>query len=939
MSVSVYNNERSLAEDIAITWDAKCKANTSWAVKSLGAEISINATKEKHEKGKNGMNFPDLVLYGSVSKTPMSILQMWELKCPDVPLTDKTLLPQAIWKANFLGLSSTLIWNFQYGKLYVKNITTKEFEEVKSWKVHPEYIVKNRADALSFVDLYKPEIDTAIDDMFVTVNSLLSIGSIPKRVFTFEGAEYAIQDIINNNKLDTATCIKDAVMKNRLLDAVIDDWWSVAKIDYSFDETNKYIACSKKVILNWLQKILFANIIKGSLPKAADVEKIVDSTDIESANNIFKDVTASIDFFTMFYPIDFNTYLSDNAWQQVKEFNKYIIDEGIPTVSQDSLQSILNTTVTAMKRDVSGLYSESPILAEILVGITMLDMTKPAIDPCCGTGTISRKILDTKLKFGVPIENAYKTTWSSDYNSFPLQVASLALTTSEGINIPAIVYRKNIFEQNIGDDISITNPKDGSILHFIEPPFEYIISNLPFIDFNTETVSFPSSIKKQIIKDIKKKTKIELDEKNDIYAFILFYIWDLLNTGGRIGVIISNSWLKGTNKKFFDALTQYYKIVSVIISGNDRWFANVDTITTLLIAEKKNVIEKTNDNILFGRLLENFSDIESYNDANQIINDILCEKTSDKVAINKKSLNYVNNLFNKGLSLNYMFYETGWYKDVSSKVIPIDDIFKATRGLKSGADYVFYPNDASVVDAPFIQGMLKNGKDITTLIVNADSNIIMCDQNIPTLLTNGFVKTASYFNTQYLTIANNKSAKANESKNIRNGKPWYSPFAWNITDLADIVIPLNNYERIYCGRLAIPSIVNQRLVAFTAKPNTDMELCHALLNSIFFIFAMEAGANPMGLGALDNNATTIKKLPMLNPALLTKIQRDDIVDKFKPLLARDILSVEDEFHDSDREKFDRAVLKAYGIEKHYEIIKKEILTMMQVRLNARKLSK
>lgn len=938
MSVSVYNNERSLAEDIAITWDAKCKAKSSWKIKALGAEISINAIKENHEKGRNGMNFPDLVLYGSTSKTPMSILQMWELKCPDVSLSDKTLLSQAVRKANYLGLQSTLIWNFQFGELYVKDVNTNEFTVMKKWEVHPEIKISNRLEALEFVDNYKSDIDAVIDDMFVTVNSYLSLGRIPKRCFTFEGAEFAIQSIINDNKADVAEKLRYEVRKNAITGAQINNWWSVAEMDYSSDESDMYVACGKQTILNWLQKLLFANIIKSVYPKATDVEKITGVISIQDADDIFKDITAHIDFFTMFAPTEFSLLLPSNTWSQIVEFNTYIVEEGIPVITTESLQAILDTTVTSMKRNVTGLYSEKPSLAEILVGITMIDATKTAIDPCCGTGTISRKIIDNKLQRGESVSSAYNSTWACDYNSFPLQVAVMAMTSSESINIPTIVFRQNLFDLHVGNIIKITNPKDGSKLNYKVPQFDYIISNLPFVDFNTvNTTVFSNQNKLDIISDVKNNTGVVVDQKKDVFAFMLFYIWNLLSDDGRIGVIISNSWLKGTNKNFFDALTHYYSLEGIYISNSERWFDNAEVITNLLIAKKKKIIKRNSkDNVVFGRILPKLSTIHDSSVISGIINDILLKKNSDNVEMHSHNLEYIDELLQHGLSLNYLFYDNGWIKNVLQKTIPISNLFSSSRGLKSCCDKVFYTENPDTVDPVYLQGILSNSKAVNSLVIHPDKFVIVCDDNISTLRKNGYDKTADYFIQKKSIALHSKSAMSNADTNERNNHPWYSPFAWKLDDkYVDVVIPLNGFERMFCSKLSTPSLVNQRFTAFKARKNVNVDLCHALLNSTFSIFVMEAGANPMGSGALDNNSTTLQALPMLNPDLLTSKQKDDILTSFEPLLHRPILSVKEELEMSDRKEFDKTVMKAFGIEMYYDNIKDELLKMMYTRLYIR----
>ena len=80
-------------------------------IKSAGGESTLSVNKKSM--------FPDVLLYEDEAQT--KILQGWELKMPDVLITDETLIADATRKAKALGLNSFVIWNFTYGKLFIQN--------------------------------------------------------------------------------------------------------------------------------------------------------------------------------------------------------------------------------------------------------------------------------------------------------------------------------------------------------------------------------------------------------------------------------------------------------------------------------------------------------------------------------------------------------------------------------------------------------------------------------------------------------------------------------------------------------------------------------------------------------------------------------------------------------------------------------------------------
>ena len=72
----------------------------------------------------------------------------------------------------------------------------------------------------------------------------------------------------------------------------------------------------------------------------------------------------------------------------------------------------------------------------------------------------------------------------------------------------------------------------------------------------------------------------------------------------------------------------------------------------------------------------------------------------------------------------------------------------------------------------------------------------------------------------------------------RKGMEWYE---LQEKEIAEIFTMMNPDKRFFFARFETPSFVNQRLIGLNHKPDyEDMELNHALLNSIFTIFCIEA---------------------------------------------------------------------------------------------------
>ena len=102
--VKINKNERSWAIEM-ISQINTIASNNDLLIKRAGGESTVSVDLKMRM-------FPDVILYGD--KGLNSILQGWELKMPDVPITDSTFVNNSQRKTHFLHLNIYLIFNFQY---------------------------------------------------------------------------------------------------------------------------------------------------------------------------------------------------------------------------------------------------------------------------------------------------------------------------------------------------------------------------------------------------------------------------------------------------------------------------------------------------------------------------------------------------------------------------------------------------------------------------------------------------------------------------------------------------------------------------------------------------------------------------------------------------------------------------------------------------------
>lgn len=156
-------------------------------------------------------------------------------------------------------------------------------------------------------------------------------------------------------------------------------------------------------------------------------------------------------------------------------------------------------------------------------------------------------------------------------------------------------------------------------------------------------------------------------------------------------------------------------------------------------------------------------------------------------------------------------------------------------------------------------------------------------------------------------------------------------------EIAEIFTMMNPDKRLFFAKFETPSFVNQRLIGLTHKDDYfDLELYHALLNSMFTMFYIEASGFGRGLGVLDVSKDSIANCYMLNPKLINSNNRQKILDSFEKIKRRKILSVYDELNDPERIEFEHEVLRCFDIDEYFDKIKFSLLSMQEARATARK---
>ena len=906
-------NERSWAIDV-ISEINLYLTNKSWHFKGAGGENTISYDKRSL--------FPDVLLFKDTTKN--IITQGWELKMPDTEITDSELISNAIKKAKILKRESFVLWNVKSAVLYHK--IEDDFKILKSWD---DIDVNSRNEVKEKEQLWKE----LLFEILIDLNSYFESGEILEVTETEILSIEDVIDVILENTLSTTDSLKSKTRQNALLEAEINQWWnsSYGEYGYTANQTSEKLPTLSMVVLtDWVFKITFAHILKKHFNEAKEIENIQIDTSIDEAIDIIQTISENCDFWNIFSPNIGQNAISESAWSNLKELSLFLTSINIEAIDIEILHELLQSSVASAKRKVAGQFSTPKKLAELLNRLTINDKTKIVLDPCCGTGTIINQAYQLKEEYELNQEEILNSIWASDKHSFPIQLSTLSMANPSNIGRIINIFKADVINLEEGKIIEFRDPNNGQIVQKELPEIDYVVSNLPFIKskemkiLNPEIVAINDWIHEQT------DTALTLSGKSDIFAYIPFYLYQILSEEGKIGLILSNAWM-GTDygEIFLNIFRKFYNINFVLISGKGKWFNNADVVTTLLIASKRNIDDEVDANheISFCTLKER---IENIDDVKALSEDVLLSNESEILTINNYSLQGITELEEFGIPWSGYFSNLNWLGSVKDKLINTEEIFHFTRGERRGWNAMFYPATGHNIEQEYIKPVLKHLRNTTGLECTPNAEAFCCSKTIEELETlghNGAITWIRSFENQ-----RNGTNRPLPEVLAKPNMFWYEMTTEN---MADFVANVNYDRSLFIAKFENRSFIDQRMIGFSVKDEFLQEnkiLYLALLNSTISMFLIESFGFGRGLGALDLRATKFERdFKILNPNILTDEQKNEIITAFTPLLERDRLPLLEELEAEDRIAFETLLMEIYGISEYHTAVKKSLKELYQIR--------
>lgn len=902
---SVNYNERSWAIDL-IGHLKKLSAEGGQPVRDAGGELTISTG--------DGSRFPDVLLYGDLDSA--RILQGWELKMPDTPIDDVAFVDDAADKADLLGLDSFVLWNVTEAVLYTRG-DDQTFAPNHRWSDLAD--IRTRTAALGA----RARWENLATEILAYVNDLFARNALEGRRFIDAYRSGGITELIFRNTGSVAETLIAESRSDGAFRAEITVWWARNKAEYG-STRDKFEVLAQSILSDWIGKFLFAHVLQARREEAHAVDDIGSDHTPEQALVVFQNLSEQCNFYTIFGQRLGSKCLSDQAWLDLRQLNVLLSSLRLGGIEQLQLSAMLESSVEVSRRKIKGQYPTPANLAHLLVSLCVDDIAASRVlDPCAGSGTISRAALEIKLNHGVTGKVASSQVIAGDIDPQTLQIATFALARPELMTHPIRVFNADAFTLTEDTVLTLRDPNTGEAFTEALGTFDAVTSNLPFVSQDGRQ-QYGAAIAKV---NASFGEEGGLTGRADVAAYLPFALHDLIKPDGKLGIIITNAWLATSwGLDFQDRLRNFYHLETVVTSGAGRWFKNADIVTNILIlSPRTGELDEQEETkfITLLRPLEELSDIEYIEEVSALIK--VGQAQEDVIDCHSVSLAELRRFRPLGLGGTAQFGNIDWVLDLP--LVSVSRYFNIARGERRGWNAMFYPGANHGIEPEFLQPVVKNARHLVSYLGKPDMEGFCCSLTENELRDAGAVGALAWIE-RFRHGTNNSGVPLIESL-ARPNMHWYEMRA---DTRADLALLLNPNLRLFFSRFSSPTFVDQRLVRLSAKDDTDLELSAALLNSSISYLMVEGNGFGRGLGVLDLSVTSLRKhLHMLDPSVLNEEQRGVILKSYQPLLERDVEDIADELERNDRRAFDESILQAFGIETPLLTIYDTLLRLVEIR--------
>jgi len=351
---------------------------------------------------------------------------------------------------------------------------------------------------------------------------------------------------------------------------------------------------SREVSYIFMNKIIFYKVLERhyrELPKLRPIEENNPWRFISRLQELFDEAVKITGDFEAVFNTGIYDYLVlpedsqgrdaiDGINEFIEDMDRYRFEE----FEADIVGHVYEDLIEPKERHKLGQFYTPPAIAELITKWCIRSPDDRVLDPAVGSGTFLVKAY-SMLKNLKSLENSRRSDrsihreiisqlYAIDIDSFPAHLTAMNLAmrnvrepVSE-VNVITEDFFKIMPGQFVLTGYKVRTPRGESGREIAIPMVDAVVANPPY----TRWTEIPDKTKEAIrdkLSDLLRKynltARVQQGVEPGIYIHFIMHAWSFLRPGGRLGMIISDSWLQTDHGADFGRyLLENWKVKAII---------------------------------------------------------------------------------------------------------------------------------------------------------------------------------------------------------------------------------------------------------------------------------------------------------------------------------------------------------------------------------------
>jgi methylase of polypeptide subunit release factors len=558
----------------------------TWINDQISRRPGLGLDKATQEPSKITPKRSDLVVWWN--RAAGSAFLTLELKTPATPINSPKFLTDASEKASRWNAPCFAIWNMQMAELYK---TPKHGIATPADRIHPFPL--------------NPLVNTVDDWLVPKVALTLKADTI--RIFETAWERFALKSE-HTVEIEASVFVDKLAgrlqqLRSYLIPALSAKAASNASLRKKLKElaaeqgfagfiANVEEAIAGQYAYRLIGQILFYFALRRKQPSLKPLI-IPASAPLPSCLRSFWDDVRRFDYEALFKPSELDSLVPfpQNAAIVVRQIMEDLSHYDWNSLRDDVLGSVFEHLIPSAEQILLGQFYTPRRVADVLVAFAVDPEGAIVLDPGCGSGTFVMRAYDF-LRDRTPQTHGelLSRLWGFDISAFATELAAINLfrqDMSAFDNFPRVIPG-NFFEHFVGEEIPFPPAKAGGQdkVTISVPQFSAIVANPPYLRSQHQDDLNPGY--KKTLFTAAGKAGIKAAAKSDLLAFFLYKSLEFLKPGGRLGFVVSTSWLTSDyGATLQSVLLGRLRLIAIIGSSVESFFSQVQVNTVLIVAEQR----------------------------------------------------------------------------------------------------------------------------------------------------------------------------------------------------------------------------------------------------------------------------------------------------------------------------------------------------------------